>query len=202
VTWKIALSALGFVIMMPNRVTYLRRLLRGDIATHAMTWAIWGVLGGIAFAAQLHGGGAALFYTGSATSFCFIVAFFSLVRGDRGITRSDWLTLLACGITALLWVIFDTPLWSVCAATIIDVLGYLPAGRKAWRAPHKEGLLIFVIAALTWSLATAAISSYGVVTTLYPATVAATNGAFAAMILLRRRVVDRLEAAPIVMAVS
>lgn len=187
--WKIALSGLGFVIMMPTRVSYLRRLFLRRVATHAMTWVIWGVLGGIAFAAQIHGGGAALFYTGSATAFCFVVAFLSLVQGDREITRPDWLTLLACIVTASLWAIFNTPLWSVCAATVIDVLGYLPAGRKAWARPHNEGLFIFVIAALTWTLATAAIDRYGVVTTLYPAVVAATNGAFAAMIVLRRRAV-------------
>jgi hypothetical protein len=187
--WKIVLSGLGFVIMMPTRVSYLRRLLHRRVATHAMTWAIWGVLGGIAFAAQINGGGAALFYTGSATAFCFVVAFLSLIQGDRGITRSDWLTLFACGVTASLWAIFDTPLWSVCAATIIDVLGYLPAGRKAWARPQDEGLFIFVIAAVTWSLATAAISKYSIVTTLYPATVAVTNGAFAGVIALRRRAV-------------
>lgn len=187
--WKIVLSGLGFVIMMPTRVSYLRRLLRRRVATHAMTWTIWGVLGGIAFAAQIRGGGAALFYTGSATAFCFVVAVISLIQGDREITRSDWLTLLACAATASLWAIFDTPLWSVCAATIIDVLGYLPAGRKAWARPHNEGLLIFVIAAVTWSLATAAIDRYSIVTTLYPATVAATNGIFAGLIVLRRRAV-------------
>jgi hypothetical protein len=189
VVWKIALSGLGFVIMTPTRVSYLRRLLHRRVATHAMTWTIWGILGGIAFAAQIHGGGAALFYTGSATAFCFVVAFLSLIQGDRKITRSDWLTLFACAVTASLWAIFDTPLWSVCAATVIDVLGYLPAGRKAWVRPHNEGLFIFVIAAVTWSLATAAISKYGIITTLYPATVAATNGIFAGVIVLRRRAV-------------
>jgi 8-amino-7-oxononanoate synthase len=190
--WKIVLSGLGFVIMMPTRVNYLRRLFQRRVATHAMTWVIWGVLGGIAFAAQIHGGGAALFYTGSATAFCFVVAFVSLIQGDREITRSDWLTLFACIVTASLWAIFETPLWSVCAATIIDVLGYLPAGRKAWVRPHNEGLLIFVIAAVTWSLATAAINEYGIVTTLYPAVVAATNAAFAGMIVLRRRAVHEV----------
>jgi hypothetical protein len=189
---KILFSGLGFIIMMPTRVSYLRRLLHRRVATHAMTWTIWGVLGGIAFAAQIDGGGAALFYTGSATAFCFVVAFISLIQGDREITRSDWLTLFACAVTASLWAISNTPLWSVCAATIIDVLGYLPAGRKAWVRPHNEGLLIFVIATVTWSLATAAINEYSIITTLYPAAVAATNGIFAGVIALRRRAVREM----------
>jgi hypothetical protein len=184
---KIGFSLIGFALMTPMRVQYLRRLVRAQISTHAMTWAIWGVLGGIAFVAQFNGGGAALLNTGSATTFCFTVAVISLLRGQRDVTRSDWITLTACCLAGLLWVIFDTPLWSVCAATLIDVLGYLPVARKAWRHPHSEGLLIFVTAACTWSLATAAISNYTMLTTLYTASVAATNGLFAGMILFRRR---------------
>lgn len=86
-----------------------------------------------------------------------------------------------------LWAITDSPLTAVILITIIDALGFAPTFRKAYHKPQEETMITFVLSAVKFVIAIAALSNYSTVTVLYPASLVLMNGLFVAMLIVRRK---------------
>lgn len=184
--WAIIGIAVGFVGYFP----YLRDVVRGKTKPHVFSWLVWGTIMGIAGTAQwVDGAGAGAWATFATSFLCLVLVIFALWnRGDRHITRGDWISFVAAMLAIPLWLATGDPLWSVVLITLIDMIGFYPTWRKSMLRPHEETIFLYAMASIRSVVALMAMEHYSVVTMLYPASLVLGNGAFTLFLIWRRRV--------------
>lgn len=176
-----------------SRVFYFNGIFRHGAKPHAFSWLIWGTISAVGFAAQVaEGAGPGAWARGFACATCFLLVVIGYMRGDRGYTRGDWITLGVSLAAIPLWMVTKTPLWSVILVCIIDTVGFIPTVRKAWDRPWEEpasGYAFFTAGAL---LSIFAIERYTPATWLYPVLMVFTNCSMTAYLLIRRNKTEAL----------
>lgn len=189
-TPKELLSALAILVTLGAFYPYIRGILAGRITPHVFSWVIWGSTTLVVFFAQLHAqGGAGAWAIGvSAVITIFIALLAYARRADVSITTLDWAFFLAALSSLPLWYVTADPLWAVVVLTVVDLLGFGPTVRKAYRRPQRESLPFFGLFLLRNGLVILALEHYSLTTVLFPAAVAAACALLMALIVWRRRV--------------
>ena len=169
---------------------YLRDILRGQVRPHVFSWVIWGTTTCLAFIAQLAaGGGPGAWVVGVSGVLSMTVAWLAWRhRGDVAITRLDWCFFTGAMSALPLWALTADPWWAVVVLTTVDLLGFGPTLRKAWRHPAQESLGFFGIFLLRNVLVIAALDTRTATTVLFPGAIAAACAAVMLMIVVRRAV--------------
>lgn len=182
---------LSTFMMLCSRANYFNSTFRGRTRPHAFSWFIWGIISTIGFAAQVaEGAGAGSWARGLSAATCFMLVVVSLMKGEKNIRRSDWVTLVVALCAIPLWVATKTPVWSVILVCCIDTIGYFPTVRKSWDKPHSETALSYTLSCLCALFSIFAIENYTLSTWLYSAVLTVTNGGMVAFLLIRRKMKD------------
>lgn len=185
---SIFFGSLSIGFMAISRLMYLRTIVRGNTRPHVFSWLIWLTISSIGFAAQyLEGAGAGAWARGFAAISCGLITILAIFYGESRITRGDSLTLAVALVTIPIWIITETPLWSVTIVCFIDTLGYLPTLRKSWTKPREEFPAGYLASGMGAACSLLAIEHYVIVTWLYPAVLVITNGSFFAYLVSRQR---------------
>lgn len=178
----VALGVLGYV-------PYILGLYKKTVTPHAFSWFVWALLTAIAFIAQVKdGAGPGAWITGVTAAFSIVFSIYGWCYGKRNITRSDWAVFMACLLAIPLWVLTKSPLWSVILITVIDALAFAPTFRKSYNKPHEEPVSTFALSGLKFVVALFALENISVITALYPASLVIMNGAFVALLIVRRKI--------------
>ena len=119
---------------------------------------------------------------------CFIIAALTFRRGEKHITKSDWIAFIAALAAILVWLFTKEPLWAVVLITMIDSLAFYPTFRKSYIKPHEETVMTWWVNSIKFVFALLALEQVSLVTALYPSYLVLANGALAAMLIWRRRV--------------
>jgi hypothetical protein len=183
------LGLAAVAVGLTGYVPYLWGMYHGRVRPHAFTWLLWGLLTGIAFAAQVAGGAGPGSWITGVTAVASLGIAAAAVRQSRlrEVQPGDWWCLVAALAAIPLWQLARTPLYSVILVTLIDGLAYVPTFRKSWRHPEQESLLTFSLGAAKFLLGIAALPERTLIASLYPWSLVAANTAFVTMTLLRRR---------------
>lgn len=186
--YKIILALLATLIGLIGYIPYFRDIFKGTTKPHVFSWFIWSLLTGIAFAAQVvEGAGPGAWVTGFTAVVCSAVAVLAFSKGEKEITKSDWVCLVLALLGIALWLVTDNPLTAVIVVTITDALAFIPTFRKTYFKPHEETLTEYALAAVKFFISIIALESLTLSTWLYPASLVIMNGAFVVMALIRRR---------------
>jgi hypothetical protein len=94
-------------------------------------------------------------------------------------------------IAMAFWLIAKQPITSIFLAVIADLLAFGPTIRKSWNKPQTETLSLYTTNTLRFGLAVIAVKNYTILSTLWPASWVFANGAFAVMLITRRRQLRR-----------
>ena len=188
--YKEILSAVAIALTFAAFVPYIRTIIGGTTKPHVFSWVIWGTTTFVVFLAQLEGkGGVGAWPIGVSGSITIFVALLAYVkRADITITKTDWLFFASAMSSLPLWYLTSDPLWAVVVLTTVDVLGFGPTVRKAYRFPHSESLLFFALFTARNLIVILALENYSVTTVLFPATIAAACALLIAMVMYRRHV--------------
>jgi hypothetical protein len=189
IPYKETLSAVAIVLTFAAFVPYIRAIISGTTKPHVFSWVIWGATTFAVFLAQLEGeGGVGAWPIGVSGIITLFIAFLAYVkRSDITITKTDRLFFVSALSSLPLWYLTSDPLWAVVILTTVDVLGFGPTIRKAYRFPHSESVLFFALFAARNLLVIMALESYSVTTVLFPAVIAASCMLLMAMLTYRRR---------------
>jgi len=186
--YHIVLAALGIIIGLLSFVPYFRDIFRGLTKPHVFSWFIWSLLVGITFLIQVaEGGGVGAWVTGIEALCCAAVTIFAYTRGEKNITRSDWICFVLALFAIVLWRLADQPLAAVILVLVADMLGYIPTLRKSYSKPHEETASQYALSAVHWVLAISALQVFMLTTWLYPAWMAVFDSVLVATLLIRRR---------------
>lgn len=191
---KALLSALAITLTLLAFVPYVRSIRQGRTRPHVFSWLIWGSSTCVVFTAQLaDGGGLGAWPIGVSGLITLYIAGLAYQQARTSgespvqITRSDWLFFSLAVFALPLWLITANPLWAVLLLTLVDVLGFVPTFRKAYRFPYEEQLLFYMLITLRNLLALAALQHYSVTTVIFPLVIAFTCMLFILMVVYRRR---------------
>ncbi len=176
----------GTAIFIP----YYIGLIQKKTKPHLFSWLTWSLLIGLGFVLSYKGGGGA----GSLPFLvdgllCFTIAVYALVKGEKNITRLDWIAFISALIIMIFYVLTKNAVVSVILTATIDFLGYVPTYRKSYLQPYQEPALTYFFALVSWVFSLGALGTYTFVTMFYPLSLIATNGAFILFLLMRRKVI-------------
>lgn len=186
--YKTILGAAAILMTIIAHIPYLRATLNGSNKPHIFSWIIWTVLTFIIFVIQLIGGaGPAAWVTFMTGVMSLIITLAAFRIGDKDITTTDWVMFFA-GVAAIpLWIITDSPFWSMLLVTGIDCLAFGPTFRKAWRKPFEENSFAYGFNIPRHITAILSITHVSMLTAFYPAALLAMNIIMYVMLKTRRR---------------
>ncbi len=181
-------TTVGMIFMTVSYVVYIYSIYKGDTRPHPFSWFIWGLLTAIAFFAQVTDGagvGAIITAGSSIISFGIVIIGYTK-RKNIVISRSDKWAFTLSLLAIPLWLITDTPLWSVLLITLIDMAGFYPTFRKSWHAPEQESSMSFALGGFKHIFTVLALENYSIITALFPFSLVIMNFSFLAMLYYRR----------------
>ena len=188
-TFQDSIGALAFLIRAVASGIYIVSILKGDTKPHLYTWLVFTLLTAIAFLAQIQdGGGMGIWTTGLAILVSIINSLLALSYGEKNITKSDKLALIAATTSILPWLLTQNPLGSVILVSLIDTIAMYPTFRKSWSKPQEENLTSYFLVGLAFLLSTLALTHISVTTFLYPIAIAFINLSLIFLCLWRRHV--------------
>jgi hypothetical protein len=186
--FQVVLGSVAGVLAVVQYVPYIADVLRGKTKPHAFSWFVWSVPTAIVFAAQVwSGGGAGAWATGISVLMCTAIFALCFFRGERTITRFDWLCLGISMIALALWAVTKEPLGAVILVTIADLLGFGPTIRKSFAKPYEETLNTYLLSGIKWTLSIAALSVFDAITLTYPIAMILGNWGFVAFLIIQRK---------------
>ncbi len=192
--YKIVIGILAAAIGFVGYIPYFRDIFLKKTKPHFFSWFIWTLISGIAFLAQIdEGSGSGAWVVGSSSIICFSIGVLALFQGERKITSSDWISLSGALIGLILWQATQNPLLAIIFVTIADALAFVPSFRKAYYKPYEETAITWLVSSFKFILALIATETYSLTTVLYPLSLVLTNGSFLAMLLIRRKILSKVQ---------
>lgn len=190
--YKIIVGIVAVVISFIGYLPYFRDILNKKTKPHVFSWFVWSLSGGIGFFAQIiSGAGSGAWILGLGFTVSVAITILAFRQGEKTITLSDWLAFSGALIGLVLWQLTDNPLLAIIFVILSDILAFTPTFRKSYHKPYEETFISWVFSSLKFLLALVATQSYSLTTVLYPLYLFLSNGSFAVMLVVRRRILDR-----------
>jgi hypothetical protein len=182
-------SATAILLTLVAYAPYIKAIRAGKVKPHFFSWLIWSLTTCIVFFAQLAAeGGAGAWPTGVSGTITVYVAWLALkLRSDLSATRLDWMFLIMSLLSLPAWFFTTDPLWSVVILTLVDVLGFGPTVRKAWRHPYEESGVFYLLFAVRSVFSIIALESRTLTTMLFPAAMMVGGVLLCLLLAWRRR---------------
>ena len=187
--YKEFLSVLAITLTISAFIPYIHSIIRHRTRPHVFSWVIWGSTTFIVFLAQLADkGGAGAWPIGVSGVISISVALLAYAKqSDNSITPADWVFFLAAMLSLPLWYLTSDPLWSVVLLTSVDLIGFAPSFRKAYRHPFDEQVRFFVLMSTRNLIVILALAHYSLTTVLFPLLTGIASLMYVLLILSRRR---------------
>ncbi len=190
--YQIILGIIATTIGLIGYIPYFKDIIKKEIKPHAFSWLIWGILqSAVFFASTSRGGGAGAWAIGAPALLNMVIFVIALFKGEKEITNIDKASLVVALFGIALWVITTNPVWGVIILSGVDVVGYIPTIRKAYKRPHEEAISVYAFSAVAFGISLFALQAINVTTFLYPFSLAISNTVCVSIILIRREVLDK-----------
>lgn len=187
---KEIIAIIGVAITFIAYGAYIYSIFKGHTRPHPFSWFLWGILTAIGFFAQLSdNAGPGAWITGVSAVITLLIALIGyLKKSDIVITKTDWWIFISVLAAIPLWLVTETPLYSVILITVIDAAAFYPTFYKTWYRPEQELAFEHLMAALKFILSLFALNHYSVITVLYPLSLIIMNILFLIMQYYRKQV--------------
>ena len=186
---KLLLSGAAIALTFAAFLPYIHSIRAGRTCPHVFSWLIWGVTTLLVFLAQWAGGaGVGAWPTAVSAVITFHIAWLAYAHGaDREITATDWLFLAGATSALPSWFLTADPLWAVVVLTVVDLLGFGPTLRRAYRHPEQERISFFGLFVLRNLLVILSLERLTLTTALFPAAVGLACVGMVLLLFWRRR---------------
>ncbi|MFP5371043.1 MAG: hypothetical protein ACLGI3_09890 [Actinomycetes bacterium] len=166
---RAVLMVVGALLVLVSAVPYVVAIVQGRTRPRLFSWIVWTLLGAIAtVAAYAEGEYPSAALTAAATVETGGIVAAGWRFGNRTFERLDTYCLLGVVVGLILWAAFDSPLVGLMAALTIDVIAAVPTVQHAWRKPHEEAAVAYLLCAVAALCFLAAIREYSATGLLYP----------------------------------
>ena len=182
------LGALALIVGVAGYIPYIRDTLKGTTKPHPFTYLIWALIGAITFVAQLvNSAGPGAWAMGIPVFFGIVIAALSIKKGERTLTKSDWLCLTGALVAIIVWRLTNDAFYAVLIVILINTFAFIPTFGKAYRKPNEETASSYALGVLRSLISIPALLAFNAVTLLPIVHHILINAVFVAMLLIRRR---------------
>lgn len=176
------------LLTLGNQLYYLHLIVKGVIKPHAFPLFVWTVVTFIVFAGMVGAeAGPALWRTGVCGVLCLITTLFCLRNGFDYVRRFDVLVLAGALMAVPVWLLTGDADTALLWTLVVEVLGTLPAIRKAYMLPDEDSVLAWNLSAVGQLISVAALTQLRLPLVLYFVVWAVMCFAAALVLVLRRR---------------
>ena len=190
--YHIILGALSVILGLLGYAIYFRSIFYGKTKPHIFTWVTYFLIDTIVFFAQtLKGAGPGAWGTLVGAVGGLFVSIIALRRGEKHITKSDWVSFIGALFAIWLWQATSNPLIAVAIATAINFLAIFPTLRKSYNNPFEESISIWLLDLIRYGISIVALVAINWTTVLFPVGLVVTNAILVGTILIRRRVLAK-----------
>jgi hypothetical protein len=187
-TYKTICGITASIIGTGCFIPYIRDIYKGKTQPHLYTWLIWTLLQVTGVTAMFYNGaGIGILALATGSVLCAYTCILSIKHGTKNITLFDTICLVGAIGSIVVYIVMKDPLISIILISAIDFVGFLPTLRKAYAEPYSETVSMFAFFAFSGIFTMLALSSYTIVTALYPITLMVINVIATAVILFRRK---------------
>lgn len=188
--YKTILGTIAVLMVFIGYIPYLRDSIKGKTKPHMFSWLVGMTISFIAFGLQIQDkAGPGAFVTLSAAIISAVILVLAIKNEDKDITKIDFVALLLSGGALAFWLIAKDPVISTIFVILAETLSFLPTVRKSWSDPYSETLSSYVINSIRFTIALVALHNYSFVSMGYPVTWLFLNGAFALILIHRRKII-------------
>jgi len=181
--WGVISVAVGLLVYS----IYIYCIFRKGIKPHVFSWFIWGIITGVAYIAQVNDNAGPGSWTTLASALaCLFIAFLALFKGEKTITRNDWIVFFLSLLTIPIWYITRDWYISIILLISIEAFGFYPTIHKAWRRPYEEQAFSFFLNGIKFLIALFALSNISFNTAAYPLSLSLMNLVLWVIIIFRR----------------
>lgn len=187
--WREILAGLAVGIALFSYAKYIMSIFAWKTEPHIFSWGIWAFTTGIAFFAQVAGGG----WWGSAQNavtflVCIFIALLALKYGQKWKFHTlDWWSLFLSFVAIALWMLTKNPFYGSLFAMLADAIGYIPTFRKVWYKPESEPSGYYFLMNMKHGLSLLALSIYTWTTMIFSASVILINFTLIALQIIRKK---------------
>lgn len=155
VNMELVLYILILIFGVASYMVGLRQMMTNKYSPSVFSRVVWALLAMISFAGVVAGGSgpatialAAIFLIGN-----IAICVTSFWKGVRSSGRLEYACLAILAASAVVWVVFNTPIISLTISLIAHFVGAVPTYAKVWRDPKSESAgfwsLFFIASLLT-----------------------------------------------------
>ena len=144
-------AGISVALMLIGSGNYFVLVLQRKIKPHFFTFLIWTVVTFIVLAGLVsEHAGPAIWRTALLAVLLAIGTAVSFRNGLGYVSRFDIISLMLSVLAIPVWIVTNNPDASIIWVLIVEVIGTLPAIRKAWRLPFEEGIFGMSFSALSF----------------------------------------------------
>lgn len=183
-------QALLFISLVSNVIAYsiyIGFIVKNKIKPHGVTYLVWAIILVLNFAIQLTSGvGISALLLGLNFLGCCVIFFFSWKKGYINYDRLDWLCFTLAIFAIILWLISNTPIYSVILSCIIDLLAIIPSFRKSFRLPWDDSPIAYWTSGTEYLISLPSYQIFSLITLMYPVCLITLDFTYSIFIMVRR----------------
>lgn len=188
--FKLIFASVALIVGFVPYIFYLYGTWNGNIKPHILSWFTWSLLTGIGFFVSiLQGGGIGAWIFELESFLCLLVVLSAFFKGEKNITRLDWLSFISAMIIAIFYIFTKNVILTAIFAATIDALGFVPTFRKSFLKPFEEQYLMYICSGLGFLLSIFALNTYNFSTLFYALILVVTNFSFVIFLYIRRKII-------------
>ncbi len=150
-----ALGVISSIIFLIGDWPYITDTIKGKTKPERVTWGTVFMLNSIGFANQLaSGANNSLWLFGAAVLATGTIFILSIFKGVGGHTNLDIFTIVVALLGLALWIIFDSPTFSIVATLVVGIVALLPTFAKAKIHPETETKITWLLGSVSAFLTT------------------------------------------------
>lgn len=154
------LGVISSIVFLVGDWPYITDTIKGTTKPERVTWGTVFLLNAIGFANQLaSGAGNSLWLFGAAVLATGTIFGLSIFKGVGGHTNLDIFTIVVALLGLVLWIIFDSPTFSIVATLIVGIVALLPTFAKAKKQPETETKITWLLGSISALLATISVGT-------------------------------------------
>ena len=176
-------------------IPYLRDTWSGKTTPHALSWLTWSVLGFIGFGLQYtHGAGPASWPTILNAFISLSIFLLALKKSGLTIKLSDYFFIGLSIISAVLWIVADSPVWATFFQVSAGVIAIFPTFIKLWDKPESETKITWILNSIRHFITSISATNYTFITVANPITWGVVNFSMVAFAYVRGIYLNRNKA--------
>jgi hypothetical protein len=186
-----SLASLSVFLVSISFFPYIYSILKGETKPVRVTWGLWSLIMLIGVFAH-YGVGAekSLAFVVADTLGVGIIFLLTFFKGEAGHTRLQTISLFFCIGAIALWQYFGSAKGGLYLSIIADLLAAIPTLEHAYRKPHEETPLSYMLTALGGVCAIVAEGRVSIHLLVFPLYITILNTTIAGIITRRRQISD------------